>query len=30
MLTDKEIEQIIEKGEGTRIEFKEAQNGVPD
>jgi len=30
MLTDKEIELIIEKGEGTRIEFKEAQNGVPD
>lgn len=24
-----ELEQILDKGEGTRIEFKEAQNGVP-
>ncbi len=30
MLTPQEIKQLLEKGEGTRIEFKEAQNGVPD
>ena len=30
MLTEQEIKQLIAKGEGTRIEFKEAQNGVPD
>ncbi len=30
MLTKQEIKQLIVKGEGTRIEFKEAQNGVPD
>ncbi len=30
MLTKHEIEQLIEKGEGTRIEFKEGQKGVPD
>lgn len=30
MLTIQEIKQLISKGEGTRIEFKEAQNGVPD
>jgi len=29
MLTEQEIKQIISKGEGPRIEFKEAQNGVP-
>ena len=30
MLTKVEIEHLIKQGEGTRIEFKEAQNGVPD
>jgi len=30
MLTHQEIKQLLIKGEGTRIEFKEAQNGVPD
>lgn len=30
MLTEGEIKQLIKKGEGTRIEFKEAKNGVPD
>lgn len=30
MLTHQEIKQLLDKGEGTRIEFKEAQNGVPD
>jgi len=30
MLTEQEIKQLIGEGEGTRIEFKEAQNGVPD
>jgi ATP-dependent DNA helicase RecG len=30
MLTESEIRHIIAKGEGTRIEFKEAQLGVPD
>jgi ATP-dependent DNA helicase RecG len=30
MLTESEIKQFIEKGEGVRIEFKEAQKGVPD
>ena len=30
MLTASEIKQLIEKGEGVRIEFKEAQKGVPD
>lgn len=30
MLTESEIKQLLEKGEGTRVEFKEAQNGVPD
>jgi ATP-dependent DNA helicase RecG len=30
MLTSKEIDHLIALGEGTRIEFKEAQNGVPD
>lgn len=30
MLTEQEIKQLIRKGEGLRIEFKEAQNGVPD
>ncbi len=30
MLTNEEIGQLLQKGEGTRIEFKEAQNGVPD
>mgnify|MGYP000061885422 CR=1 FL=1 len=29
MLTEQEIKQIISKGEGPRIEFKQAQNGVP-
>lgn len=30
MLSESEIKQLIEKGEGVRIEFKEAQKGVPD
>jgi len=30
MITAQEINHLIRKGEGTRIEFKEAQNGVPD
>jgi len=30
MLTVDEIRRILRKGEGPRIEFKEAQNGVPD
>jgi len=30
MLTESEIKQLIDKGEGVRIEFKEAQKGVPD
>lgn len=30
MLTESEIKRLIDKGEGTRIEFKEAQKGVPD
>jgi ATP-dependent DNA helicase RecG len=30
MLTEQEIKQLIIRGEGTRIEFKEAQKGVPD
>jgi len=29
MLTEKEIKQLLNKGEGTRIEFKQARNGVP-
>lgn len=29
MLTEQEIRHLIQRGEGTRIEFKEAQNGVP-
>ena len=29
MLTEHEIRQLLQKGEGTRIEFKEAQDGVP-
>ncbi len=30
MMTEQEIKQLLEKGEGTRIEFKRAQDGVPD
>lgn len=30
MLTEHEIKQLIDKGEGTRIEFKETQLGVPE
>lgn len=30
MLAESEIRQLIQKGEGTTIEFKEAQNGIPD
>jgi len=30
MISEQEIKQLIDRGEGTRIEFKEAQNGVPD
>lgn len=30
MLTSKEIERLLALGEGIRIEFKEAQNGVSD
>jgi len=30
MLTESEIKQLIDKGEGVRIEFKEAQMGVPN
>lgn len=29
MLTEKEIKQLLDKGEGTRIEFKQARIGVP-
>lgn len=29
MLTEQEIRHLLQRGEGTRIEFKEAQNGVP-
>ncbi len=30
MLSVDEIKQLLQKGEGTRVEFKEAQNGIPD
>lgn len=30
MLSQSEIRQLIDKGEGINIEFKEAQNGIPD
>ncbi len=29
-MEQKELNKILQKGEGVRIEFKEAQNGVPD